>query len=768
MKAPKSVRQWRQEYGIIDRAAAWHDSFADALTNSALSRLPGWQLAAIAAAFLFTAPLLVYVSLQIPWLYLPEGPSRYVTRLQFIRPNLIVDREGQAIAELFAERTGTLQPEEIPAEMKATLLFVEDADYYSHGAVRWLSILRAIGANTLNLGYSQGGSTITQQLARILLGERQKSIIRKLRETALADYLEEALSKEEILAAYMNLVYLGHGARGFEVAARYYFDKDLAELSFNERLLLSCLPSAPERFSPLRNPRALRAKMVAIFDRMQSQSFPTPPRDRFLLETDALLRTMQGRPAQSVFGARLNEAPYVAEHVRLFLREVLGPEFEYGAGLTITTTIDRKLQLAAARESRRFIDEAAASFPPVIYRDGQRVALSDEREKFLREYAAFAIAAELYGIPTPGELRPRLQTASIGIDPSTGGVLFMQGGARFDASNQLNRAIQMRRQTGSAIKPVVYSAAIESGALTAASILDDRPIYVSGGAEDRYWLPHNFSGVYEGPIPVRKALAKSQNIPAIQAARAAGMERLGEQFRKFFFPDEERFAARFRADETAAIGSIELSPLEMASAFGAFAANGVVRRPFLIQRIVDPSGQVLYEAGTKDEFRSGYPMERKALDGAVAEVMVSLMQDSARFGGVARSGISGPVFGKTGTSNDFRDAWFVGGVSGAVAAVWVGYDSPGYSMAGGTGAALAGPLWGRILREAPQGRGWTFSPRAVRHAVCESTGRQPAPGCARVVSELFTPQHGPPPPAQEDLRPVQNGDWSLNRDSDFR
>ncbi|MBX7059342.1 MAG: transglycosylase domain-containing protein [Leptospirales bacterium] len=725
-------------------------------------------LVAAAAALVLSVALLLAASLHLPRLYFPGGADAYTARLRFIQPNTIVDRNGQPIAELFAERTGALQPDQLPPSLKSVLLFVEDDQFYQHGAVRWSSVFRAAAANLLSFGYSQGGSTITQQLARILLGSREKSLLRKLRETALAYYLEDSLSKDEILAAYMNLVYLGHGARGFEVASSFYFNRQIGELSFAEQLALASLPSAPERFSPLRNPRQLRGKMDRIYLRMRDEGFPVPELIDYQRQSDLALRTVTRRPADSVFGVRLNDAPYVAEHVRQLLAELFGEDYQFGAGLRIETTIDRQLQIAAARETKQFIGEVAPNFPPARYVDGKRVPIEDERLRFVQDYSNFAIAGELFGMPTPANVRPRLQSASAGVDPASGGVLFLQGGADFTPGNQLNRAVQMRRQTGSAIKPVVYSAAIESGALTAASILEDSPIFVSGGNTDRYWLPHNFSGVYEGPIPVRRALARSQNIPAIQAARAIGIDRLGEQFQKFFFPSEPRFAARFRPDETAAIGSIEMSPLEMAVAFSAFAANGIIHRPYLVKRILDGSGKLLYQAGARDEFHFDAPTERKAVDGATAEVMVSLMSDSARFGGVSRGASLSNLFGKTGTSNDFRDAWFAGAIPGAAAAVWVGYDAPLYSMANGTGAALAGPLFGRILNAAPrQSGGYYFEPRAVRRTVCEETGRQPGASCHKRVQEWFTPLHGPPPPAEEDLRPPQTNDWSLNRDSDF-
>lgn len=763
------ARAWLEKLPL---PAAIKDALRPLLAGE-LSRTWRFYLAAgFAGAVLI--PMILVASLRVTHLYFPAGVGPYANRLQFVSPNRIYDRNGELIGELFSEKTGSLRPEEIPAQVKSVLLFVEDEGFYYHGAVDWLAVTRAMAANVLSFGYSQGGSTVTQQLARILLSNREKSLFRKLRETALAYHLEENLTKDEILAAYLNLVYLGHGAHGFEVAADFYFDAKVDELNFVETLTLASLPSSPERFSPLRRPDGLKRKMDAVYERMRSEGFPAPAPEEYERQYRDMLASLNKRPTASVFGSRVNDAPYVAEYVRLKLVELLGQDFQYGAGLKIYTSIDRKLQLAAGRESRAFIAASAPNFPAVRYVDGKRVGGDDLERQIAQAYSQTSIALFALGQNAPVENRPRLETASIGIDPRTGRVLFMQGGAEFRSGSQLNRALNMRRQTGSAIKPVVYSAGVESGELTAATILDDRPIYVSlqgiaAAGERDYWLPGNYSGTYEGKLSVRRALAKSQNIPAIQAARMVGIDRLGEQFRKFFFPDERNFDRRWRADETAAIGSIEMSPLEMASAFTAFANNGTIVRPTLIERVVGPDGAELYKAGAQDEFRLGAPAERTVLPGPVAEILNSLMHDSAGYSGVPRSGFSGDYFGKTGTSNDYRDAWFVGGTPDVVAAVWVGYDAPAYSMAGGTGAGLAGPLWGRILKNAPRAaRGFEFSPRAVRHAVCRETGRQPTAACRERGSELFYDEYGPPPAAPEDQARGPTQDWSVNRDSDFQ
>lgn len=729
-----------------------------------LDRLRGrWGLVILTgAACGMLAVGLGWMSLQFSGLYLSEPAASYLQRLDVLQPNRVLDRNGELIAELFSERTGGLTDQTLPLPLARALIFTEDQNFYSHGGVHWPSIFRAFLANLFSGGYSQGGSTITQQLARILLNDRTKSIFRKLRETALAYELESSLTKDQILAGYMNHVYLGHGSLGFETAAGFYFEKQLSELSFEERLALVCLPSAPNRYSPLRNPDQLLQKMDAVYARMHDDELAgVPAPAEYRLAATKMLRSLDKSPGESVFGNRVNEAPYVSEYIRQKLVQLLGKSYEYGQGIQVHTTIDRRLQLAADRASREFVREKAPGFPPVKMKDGKVVASNSLRDKLLREYGRMALGPELFGIPAPARIRARLQTASIGVETRTGRVLFMQGGADFTSGNQLNRALQMRRQTGSAIKPFVYSAGIESGQITAGTLLDDRPIFVSLNKiarerEKDYWLPGNYSGVFEGEILVRRALERSQNIPAIQVARRVGITRLGEQFRKFFFYNKSEYDRRFREDDTVAIGSLEMSPLELVTAFSAFGNNGVIRRPYLIRKIVDVQGDVLWSAGAAyDEFKLGVPNERKVIPGDVAEVMVSLLGSSAKFGGVGRGGFSSPhLIGKTGTSNEYRDAWFVGSTPDVTAVVWMGFDQPSYSMPGGTGAGLAGPLWGRIIKAAgPIKQRYEFSPRAVKAEICKKTGRKPADLCPAKVKELFAANHLPDDPTPEDRRP---------------
>lgn len=742
-------------------------------------RIPGGApiLLFIPLLLLLLAPVGGYLFLKGYSMVTAGSVAKFTRGMEPILPNRILDRNGELLAELFSEKTGNLKPEEIPVSLKNKLLFVEDESFYSHGAIDWFAMTRAIFTNLISARYSQGASTITQQTSRILLNERQKTIFRKLREASLAYLLEDRYSKDQILAAYMNLVYLGHGAVGMQNAAEFYFGENLNDLSFVEELILVCLPSAPERYSPLRNPSLLAKKMDAVYERMVDEGFSgVPEKVEYEAKKASLFRSMNRSPSESVFGTRIDNAPFVSEYIRQKIGELLGDDFQFGAGLVIETTLDAKFQNAASEISSSYIKEIAQSYRPVRMERGRAVSQKDPAEIIKNYYNKMGPAMELFGYPGFAGREPRLQTASVGIDPTTGAVLFMQGGTEFSSKNQLNRAVSMRRQTGSAVKPVVYAAAIASGVATAATELDDTPLFVSeipkNANDPGYWIPENITGVYEGKITVRRALMKSKNVPAIRLAEKVGLERLATQFRNFFFSDDREFERRFRSDYTIAIGSLEMSPLEMAVAFSAFGNNGVIRRPYMIRRILSSEGKVLFDGTGKDEFGLKRPLEQKVMTGDVAQVMASLMRDSGKYGGVSRGGFSsGDLLGKTGTTNDNRDAWFVGVVPGVAAALWVGFDEPAYSMPGGTGSSVAGPLWGRIFSRAYQDKGgFVFDPAAVERVVCEGCdGKLADDQCPDKKTEIFALVSIPGEVCTDFQNSKQEaGDaWNLNRDSDF-
>lgn len=658
----------------------------------------------------------------------------YLKELNKNQSNVIYDKDGNLISETFDKKISTILYKEIPDQFKQILLFVEDQDFFSHSGIDYKGVLRAIFKNIISFGYVQGASTITQQLARILLGEREKTITRKLKEAFLAFELEKQFTKEEILTFYINHVYLGHGAYGFQNASQFYFRKNLNELNFIEMLVLVSLPSRPEHYSPFRNYNHLEKKINSIYDRIlkEKPKFYYPERKEFEIQREKLKESLNRSPYESVFGTRIDHAPYVTEFIRKKIETILGKEYTSSMGLKVYTTIDKDLQISAAKESYSHLENIRRFHP-------YKIDQNDLNSFFEKHYLETGLGAILFGMPLISISKKQLETASIGINPKTGEILFIQGGSLFQANNQFNRAIQMKRQTGSAIKPIIYSAGIEDGIFNPATIFEDSPIYFSLKQTTKgYWLPDNVDETYEGSISLREALEKSRNIPALLATKKLGIDRIAIQFKKFFFHTESEFKKRFKEELAIGIGILEMSPLEMAIAFSAFANNGIIKRPFLIKKIEDSNGKIIYEGTSKDDLNLNFE-EKQVISGDTAEVMINLLKSSAKYGGTGF--YSSRLAGKTGTTNEHRDAWFIGILPELVVAIWIGFDNPKISMNKATGATVAGPLYGKILNNVKykydKGE-YFFSPNAIHKEICPKSGKIPTKFCPRKKTEIFT------------------------------
>ncbi|MCB1160006.1 MAG: carboxypeptidase, partial [Leptospiraceae bacterium] len=433
-------------------------------------------------------------------------------------------------------------------------------------------------------------------------------------------------------------------------------------------------------------------------------------------------------PYKSVFKGRYDEAPYVTEHVRSILKAV-NPDknIYYEGGFKIETTIQLDLQKQAILDTQKHVDYLTGKkggIKKVWLKKDEKPPVSDDST---------------------------LQAAVIGLDPQTGEILFMHGGGdRFHQDNQLNRAIQIRRQTGSSIKPVLYAAAIDSGKVHTGMRVMDAKVFYRGKNGEKDWTPNNFDKEYLGEISLRTALEKSKNTVAVQIAEKIGLSTVARYYQQFFFPDPQEYKKRYRDDLSVALGSLEFSPLEMATVFSSFANDGKIQRPYLIRRITSSTGKVIYEYDLNDEFNMKIPFERRVVNPDTAEVMISLMTSSARYSSVRKTGYKGIVAGKTGTTNDYKDAWFVGLKPNLSLAVWIGYDDSAYGMGPkGVGSLAAAPLWGTIAAHAdtlavlPK-RSFTFSKNAEQIEICKETGLDAsACPCEAKEKEFFTSKAKP-------------------------
>ncbi|MGQ2837859.1 transglycosylase domain-containing protein, partial [Leptospira interrogans] len=574
------------------------------------------------------------------------------------QPSVIYDRDGKKVSEIFAKKTSNLEWDAYPENLKKIVLLVEDRKFFSHGGINYMSLLRAIFVNITSFRFKQGASTITQQLARILLDDREKSLVRKIKEAQLAFALEYSYEKKQIFLYYLNNVYLGHGAFGFASAAEFYFKKTPSELNTEEMIVLASLASAPNRFSPLKNPDLSRQRVNAIIHSFrEDQILKENPKAKL---DEIYLSFHMRSPGETVFGNRKDHSPYVTEHVRKFLNSLYPDSNIYETGgFSIYTTVSEPVQAELPKIVKNYVDN--------VQKNGlvRKTRLTDNKNSsetavFRRYIQDLSPALELF-IDTDsfgGQNESGLQVALVAVDPSTGEILLMHGGSEFKADNQLDRTTAMKRQTGSSIKPILYSAAIETGLINASSRILDAPLIYRNQTGN--WMPENIGNQYDGDISVRLALAKSKNTAAVQIAEKLGISKIQDFFQKYFFPDLKVLSSRFRGDLSLALGSLEISPLEMALAYSAFANDGVIKRPYLIQKITDRSGKIVFERKSTDEFGLKVPEERKVVSSQVAEIMIDLLHGSANSAGVRSTGYRGEVAGKTGTTNDNRDNWFVG------------------------------------------------------------------------------------------------------------
>ena len=639
----------------------------------------------------------------------------------------ILARDGTIIGEFFNEKRYLVPFEQIPPHVRQAFIAAEDQSFYNHRGVDPVGITRAFVNNLAAGGRKvQGGSTITQQVVKNLLLTPKRSYERKIKEIILSLRLEQQLSKDEILTLYLNHIYLGSGAHGIVAAAREYFGKDPYDLTLAEAALLAGLPQAPSKYSPFRHwPRA-KARQQYVLRRMHATGFITAEERDAAMMRPLALATRKGS---------FRAAPYFVEHVRQIIEKKYGDNV-YDLGLRVHTTVDLDQQQAAEaalrkgleglskrhkhfRDSYRRMDKEARS----IYRKHQRRILKNQQLEADRPYEALVSSvsngrAKVSVGPIEGELippdsynvklrkddfllvrlhddddegdprlfkpdpDPPVEGALVAMSPKTGFVSALVGGYDFDRS-QFNRAIQAKRQPGSAFKPLLFAAALDTNLTPASVILDEETIYDDHG---RQWIPKNFEKKHYGLTSLREALTHSRNVVAVKLADQIGIGYLIKYLKRF------DFSARLMRNLSIALGSTEVTPLELTSAYAVFANQGKMVEPIFITRITDHEEQVL----ERSEVES-----REVIPATTAHMVNSMLRDVVRRGtGRGASGLKQPTAGKTGTTNDLHDAWFMGFTPQLITAVWVGFDNKRPIRE--TGGRVAAPIWKEFMTAAMQ------------------------------------------------------------------
>ena len=701
-------------------------------------RILFWMLV-IPCATALIALMLTLMGLAIAYTRLPD-----VSSLQSYQPKLplrIFTAEGNLIAEFGEERRIYVPFEEIPKDVKNAVLAIEDARFYEHSGVDYTGVLRAGLANFSKVK-SQGASTITMQLARNVYLSSEKTIKRKVYEVLLAFKMEHALTKDQILDIYMNQIFLGNRAYGFAAAAEAYFGKSIKDVNLAEAAMLAGLPKAPSLYNPIVNPERARIRKLYILDRMVANNFITKAQADAAKATPLVIKRMTSNEAV--------HAGHVGEMVRQLIYAQYGAE-SYTRGLNVYTTISTRDQNAAYAAVRQgilnydakrayrgpeyfvelpqdsellddVIQETLSNIPDagdmlaavvieakpgkVIVRrtDSEPITISGNGLRFAswslssRAPAAQQIkpgaVVRIVQTKNGWEIRqlPEAESALVAMDPRSGAIKALVGGFDF-AKNNFNRVTQAQRQPGSSFKPFIYSASLEDGVMPG-TMISDSPFTldasVTGG---RSWSPKNYDGSFGPPVTMRQALTRSKNLVSVRILQTVGTQKAQEWVGRFGFPAE-----RTHPYLTMALGANTVTPLELATGFSVFANGGYKVNPYIIALITDQRGNTIAEVAPPalDESMRAIPQRN-------AFIMNTMMNDVAIRGTAAKAAAElgrSDLYGKTGTTNDAKDAWFAGFQGNLVAVVWFGFDNPRNLGDRETGGGLSLPIWIRYMRTA--------------------------------------------------------------------
>jgi len=673
------------------------------------------------------------------------------------------------IGELKVEKGIFVPINKIPEHMINSVIAVEDSRFWRHKGIDYLAIARAVIKDILYVGLKEGGSTITQQLAKVMFLTPEKTLKRKLREAALAIKIEKSLDKKEILELYLNKIYFGHGAYGVEMASRIYFGKSVKDITLPEAALIAGLIKAPSLYSPYNDLTKAKERQQIVLSRMEEEGFIKMSEKDDALKQPVYLSSMRK-------GIEANN--YFIEYVRKYLEEKYGEETVYKEGLKVYTTLDRKAQLSGAKalqEGLKELDKRRGWRGPLEHKKD----IDIEREMKSKEFTTSVVttpgysasglvlkvsntealiktrgimgklsigdarwASNVIGLKKgtgkvlkdfkltqmlkPGDIvkvsiksirgsdvrlsleqEPEVEGALVALEPDTGFIRAIVGGYDFVKSD-FNRALYAKRQPGSAFKPIIYAAALDHG-FTPASTIVDEPITYHGGPKGE-WSPENYDHKFYGPTRLREALTYSRNVVTVKLVEALGVNNVIDFARTIGIQGD------IPTDLTLALGSLSISPLDLALCYTVFASNGMKVKPVAIKYITDSRGRVL---------ESNEPEAEEVISPQTAFLITSMMEDVVRNGtGWRAKALGRPVAGKTGTTNEYRDAWFVGYTPDLVSAVWVGFDDMRPLGHLETGARAASPIWVSFMKDFLSGEieDFTVPEGIVSYTIDPATG----------------------------------------------
>lgn len=718
----------------------------------------------------------------------PQLPSLEVlTDYQPKIPLRVFSSDGHLIGEFGEERRNFVRIKDVPIVMKQAILAAEDERFYHHPGVDTLGILRAAYSNFVGGGKRQGASTITMQVARNFFLSSEKTLTRKLYEMLLAFKIENNLGKDQILEIYINQIYLGQRAYGFSAAAQIYFGKPLKEVGVAEAAMLAGLPKAPSAYNPVANPKRAQLRQQYVLRRMHELDFITNAQWK-----SAQAETLYVKRDVNDFGVR---AEYVAEMARQIAAERF-PDDLYSRGLRVITTINRADQQAAYLAVRRGVidydrrhgyrgaeayvdastiksdqdeeleelladyDDSDDLLPAIVLeatprlvraylRGGEALKIGDEGLKFaarmldekaapnkrLRRGAVIRVQKSDKGWQIVQ--LPEVEAAFVAASPVDGAIRALVGGFDFNR-NKFNHVTQAWRQPGSSFKPFIYSASLEKG-YTPASVIPDEPISISASETgSQAWEPKNYDGKYDGPMSLRTALAKSKNMVSIRLLRAIGPHYAQDYVTRFGFDADKQPPYL-----TLALGAGSVTPWQQLTGYSVFANGGYRISPHIVRQILDDNGKVL--AAAQPTLAGDESL--RVIDARNAWLMDSMMHDVVRRGTATRALAlkRGDLAGKTGTTNDYIDAWFCGYQPTVVGVAWIGFDQPRRMGNGETGGAAALPIWIGFMEHALKGvpESWQDTPEGLTSVIASDPS-------GKTSKEMIYKEHLPAAPADDE------------------
>ncbi|KIE43452.1 penicillin-binding protein 1A [Geobacter anodireducens] len=726
---------------------------------------------------------------------------------------------GSLVGEFYLERRTVVPVEKLPRRLVQAFVAAEDSNFYQHKGLDYLGIVRAAVKNLISMRKKEGASTITQQVAKSMLLTPEKSYARKLKEAILAKRMEERLAKDDILYIYLNQIYLGAGSYGVQVAAETYFGKNVEQLNLAEMAMLAGLPKAPNAYSPIKHLDRARERQAYVLERMVKEGYITQAEADHARATPIVIQSMKKvNSEQSAYflehirialEERYGEEQLYKEGLRVYT--TMNAEMQKAAYEAVVNGLKNVDKRQGFRGATAYLAESAvAAFcdkvedgidtvslkQGVTYQgvvtavDSARgdvtVRVGDRTGTLSRKNMAWAGKVQLVSawgkqevkgkflslgsvilvsVVTPDADRkgavfaldqePEAQAAVVALDPLSGAVKAMVGGYDFRKS-QFNRALQAKRNPGSAFKPIIYAAALDKG-ITPATIFDDSPVEYESGKE-KAWKPKNYDNIYRGNVTMREALTNSINVVSVKILEQIGVDYAIEYAKKL------GITSPLSANLTLALGSSSLTPLELTSAYAVFASGGYRTTPYFITKVEDAEGRTLEETAPPviPTFSVMTSAESSPLDvppappvmaggsattavpviaPETAYIMTNLMESVVQSGtGQRARAVGRPVAGKTGTTNDMKDAWFVGYIPQLVTGVWVGYDQERSLGAGGSGGQAAAPIWTEFMRRAVAGipsRAFETPPNVTFATINPRTGRLVREGSDGAVQECF-------------------------------